>query len=70
MILTNKERNGLKEFLEKNDELAEELALDVLNALLSPNVTVSQVLTEFMDIHLTEEKPIPEGAALYGTIRN
>jgi hypothetical protein len=70
MILTNKERNDLKEFLEKNDELAEELALDVLNALLSPNVTVSQVLTEFMDAHLAEEKIIPEGATTYGTIRN
>jgi hypothetical protein len=70
MILTNKERNDLKEFLEKNDELAEELALDVLNALLSPNVTVSQVLTEFMDIHLAKDKEPPEGATTYGTIRN
>ena len=70
MILTNKERINLKEFCDNNPGYAEDLAHDLLAAILSPSKTVSQVLTEFMDTHLTEEKIIPEGATTYGTIMN
>jgi len=70
MILTNKERLQLKDFCDDNPELAEHLSYDILDAILSTNKTVTQVLTDFMDEHLSEEKHIPEGATLVGTIRN